>query len=143
MRRSTGLRVSRNSGGGCDDVFRILFNLVHNAVTVANRDPSALTTITIEASTEGANVTIRISDDGPGLPKEVQTGLFVRGARRPKSAHQGHGLVIARQLAERNGGTLALAPTSKGTAFALNLPAFLTVLAEDHSRHLGRRAMAL
>jgi len=124
-----------------DDVFRILINLMNNAVAVANRKPGALTTIAVEVSTEGANVTIRIRDDGPGLPACVRAGLFARGSRQSKPARHGHGLVIARELAERNGGTLALMTSPKGTSFALTLPALLSLLPQD--RPLGRRAMSL
>src|SRR5215831_19007164 len=124
-----------------DDVLRILINLMNNAVAVANRKPSALTTITIELSTEGPNVTIRIRDNGPGLPACVRAGLFARGSRRSKPPRHGHGLVIARELAERNGGTLALIPSAKGASFALTLPALLSLLPQDRS--LGRRAMSL
>jgi signal transduction histidine kinase len=124
-----------------DDVFRILFNLMHNAVAIANRKPNTLTAIAVEMSTEGRSVTIRIRDDGPGLPACVRAGLFTREPRRAKPSRHGHGLVIARQLAERNGGTLALVPSAKGASFALVLPALLSVLPQD--RPLGRRAMSL
>jgi signal transduction histidine kinase len=124
-----------------DDVFRILMNLMNNAVAVASRRPGALTTIAVEVSSEGANVTVRIRDDGPGLPACVRAGLFARETRRSKPAHHGHGLVIARELAERNGGTLALLPSAKGASFALTLPALLSLL--PHDRPLGRRAMSL
>jgi signal transduction histidine kinase len=123
-----------------DDVFRILFNLMNNAVAIANRKPGALTTIAIELTTEGPNVAIRIRDDGPGLPACVRAGLFARESRRSKPSH-GHGLVIARELAERNGGTLTLIPSVKGASFALRLPALLSLLPQD--RPLGRRAMSL
>jgi signal transduction histidine kinase len=57
------------------------------------------------------------------------------------SSH-GYGLAIAREFAERNGGTLVLVPSTKGTTFALQLPAFLSVLAQDGTRNLRSRAMA-
>jgi signal transduction histidine kinase len=136
-----GQGVSGNVLADPDDIFRILFNLMSNAVAVANRKLSALTTIAIGASIEGPNVTIRVSDDGPGLPACVRTGLFVRVSRGTKSSNHGHGLIIARVLAERNGGTLTLTPSAKGASFALTLPAMLSVLPQD--RPLGRRAMSL
>jgi signal transduction histidine kinase len=134
-----------------DELFRILFNLMSNAVAVAQGKPGALTTVTVQVRTEGASVTTHISDDGPGLPAGVRAKLFAAPARRGQSSkdcRHGYGLAIARELTERNGGTLALvpsslapsslAPSSKGAAFALTLPALLSVLPQDRS--LGRRA---
>jgi signal transduction histidine kinase len=140
-----GFDIARDgTGSGLadpDDVFRILFNLMHNAVAIANRKPNTLTTIAVEASTEDRSVTIRIRDDGPGLPACVRAGLFTREPRRAKPPRHGHGLAIARELAERNGGTLALLPSAKGASFALVLPALLSIMPQD--RPLGRRAMSL
>jgi nitrogen-specific signal transduction histidine kinase len=62
-------------------------------------------------------------DDGHGLP--VRADFF--GALWHPSAvcrRHGYGLAVARELAERNGGSLTLARTDKGTTFALTLPVF-------------------
>lgn len=140
-----GFDIGRDGTGSVladpDDVFRILINLMNNAVAVANRKPNTLTTIAVEVSSDGPILTIRIRDDGPGLPACVRGGLFTREPRRAKPSRHGHGLAIARELAERNGGTLALMPSAKGASFALVLPALLSVL--PHDRPLGRRAMSL
>jgi len=124
-----------------DDAFRILFNLMSNAVAVANRKAGALKSVTVEAQTEDAMVTMRVADDGPGLPAGISP--FWRQSRRAGRPHHGYGLAIARELAERNGGTLTLLHSLKGTTFALSLPAFLSVLTRDGPRDLGRRSMAL
>jgi signal transduction histidine kinase len=124
-----------------DEVFRILFNLMSNAVAVANRKANLLETVTIKISTEGTSVTTRVTDDGPGLPACVRVGLFRIKSHRSTPSRHGYGLAIARELAERNGGTLTLAPSTKGASFALKLPALLSVLPQD--RFLGRRAMSL
>src|SRR5262245_35631774 len=58
-----------------DEVFRILFNLMSNAVTVANREASTLRTVAIDIGNEAAMMTIRVADDGPGLPECVRTGI--------------------------------------------------------------------
>jgi signal transduction histidine kinase len=130
-----------------EDVFRILFNLMSNAVAVANCAGASLRTVKIRVENEDSSVLVKITDDGPGLPAGIRKQPFAR----QRGARHGYGLVIARELSERNGGTLALAPTPKGTAFVLRLPAFLSVLAQDERLrpsgdalcHLGRRAMAL
>jgi signal transduction histidine kinase len=126
-----------------DEVFRVLFNLMSNAVAVANRKAGSLRTVTIRLGTADAMVTMQVADDGPGLPSGIRAGLFARQSPRAAAPRHGYGLAIARELAERNGGTLTLVPATSGTTFALKLPAFLSLLAQDQSRHLGRRAVAL
>ena len=108
-----------------DDVFRILFNLMSNAVSVANCPASAMKSVTIRVSTGGKIVTAQVSDDGPGLPAWVQSRLFRSQSKQSRSTPHGYGLAIARELAERNGGTLTLAPATKGVNFELKLAAFI------------------
>ena len=111
-----------------DDLFRVLFNLMSNAVAVANREPGSLKNVRVRLGTDSM-VAVQVADDGPGLPAGAREGLFARRAPPTAPPRHGYGLVIARQLAERNGGTLSLAPSAKGTTFTLKLPAFLSVLA--------------
>jgi hypothetical protein len=123
-----------------DDVFRILFNLMGNAVAVANRRPGKLTSVAVRACSEGTTVTLQVSDDGPGLPAAIRSSLFGARARTAPSAQHGHGLTIARELAERNGGTLTLVRSERGAAFALVLPAFLSMIRADAPGYLARRS---
>ena len=123
-----------------DEAFRILYNLMNNAVAVANRDGTSLGTVTIRTVTEGSMLVLQIADDGPGLPIDVRTKLFRRRATQANGqSRHGHGVAIARELAEQNGGTLTLVPSEKGTTFALKLPIMLSVLI--HREPMGRRAM--
>ncbi|MGZ5790796.1 MAG: ATP-binding protein [Croceibacterium sp.] len=73
-------------------------------------------------------VAVQVADDGPGLPAGAREGLFARRVPPTAPPRHGYGLVIARQLAERNGGTLTLAPAGNGTTFMLKLPVLLSVL---------------
>ena len=112
--------------GDSGDIFRIVFNLVQNAVAAA-RAGHAMSHVTIAIERAGSTVTVRISDDGPGLQKAVRAKLF-----RPRvdgvTNCGGLGLAIARELAERNGATLKLANTKKGTTFALELAGMRTIV---------------
>jgi sensor histidine kinase regulating citrate/malate metabolism len=86
-------------------------------------------------------VTIRIGDNGPGLPRALRRLCFQSGSSRSGMRVGGYGIAIARQLAERNGGILKLMPSKIGTTFALELPVFAAAVHGDCSltRSLGRR----
>jgi signal transduction histidine kinase len=123
-----------------DHLFRILFNLLHNAVSVA-RHRGTLTSVDIAVERTDGAVVVRIADDGPGLPASVRKQLFRAGV--PSASCSGLGLAIARELAEMSGGTLRLVPSAKGATFVLELPAAATVTAPKEgpvTRSLGRRA---
>jgi signal transduction histidine kinase len=109
-----------------DDLFRIMFNLLHNAVSVA-RTTGDLHRVDIRVAVEPSTATIRIKDDGPGLPPALRRNCF-RPASRSAGRIGGYGIAIARELAERNGGALKLLRPSKGTAFALELPLLAAAL---------------
>jgi signal transduction histidine kinase len=120
------------------DVFRILFNLVHNAITLA-RQGIRITHVTLLVERAGTSVTVRIADDGPGLPKAVRTNLFRATALSTAGSH-GLGLAIARELAERNGGVLKLADSARGATFTLEFTGLAAMPAESGAmRSLGKR----
>ena len=121
-----------------DQLFRILFNLLHNAASVARRR-GRLKTVDVSIERTAASVVLLIADDGPGLPASVRKQLFRAGVRSPGGS--GLGLSIARELAEQNGGTLRLAPSARGATFLLELPAAAGAAKERPVRRsLGRRA---
>src|SRR5262249_4400308 len=119
-------------------LFRILFNLMSNAVAVASRKPGSLNCVAIDVAAEPPMVMLRLADDGPGLPAAVRIGLF--GTRSPRASVPRHGYrpLIARDLAERNAARLTLAPAAQGTTFVLRLPAFLSVLAPERHPRLAQ-----
>ncbi len=100
------------------DVFRILFNLIHNAVGVA-RTVGTVRHIGLALEHTATTVIVRITDDGPGLPEDIKARLFQSG--RSTTGGSGYGLSIARALAERNGAVLELSDTVRGTEFTLAL----------------------
>jgi signal transduction histidine kinase len=108
------------------DVFRILFNLIHNAVAVA-RAADVMRRIEFSFEHRSTTICIRIADDGPGLPEEAKLRLFRRG----QSTLHGYGLSIARELAERNGAVLELSDCARGTEFTIELHGIERNLAHD------------
>jgi len=71
-----------------------------------------------------AGSTLRVEDDGPGIPVEHRDQVFARFTRLDgsRASGSGLGLAIARELAERMGGELRLEVDSGRTAFILELP---------------------
>jgi signal transduction histidine kinase len=122
--------------GNPNDVFRIIFNLAHNVVTLT-RLSGEITLLDFHLEGVKALTLLRITDNGPGISPEARIRLF-RPASAPNSGvTNGHGLVIARELAERNGGTLQLAEVPAGTQFVLALSSLKAV--DATSRSLGKR----
>lgn len=101
-----------------DQVFRILLNLVRNALA------AGATRIDVVGGQTSEGTVIDVTDDGPGVPDRVQAHLFAEkpaSARNPRGA--GLGLAIAWELASNHGGELVLAATGEtGTTFRLTLP---------------------
>jgi signal transduction histidine kinase len=91
-------------------VQQIVLNLVDNALKYAKSK--------VDVEIDGR--TVRVSDDGPGVPPEHQESIFRRFAKvetGPKPPGAGLGLSIARKLAELHGGTLVC----QGNTFVLKL----------------------
>jgi signal transduction histidine kinase len=94
-----------------------LENLVRNAVdALAGRGG----TITIEAAARperGAR--IRVSDDGPGVPRELRRRIFEPGFST-KQGGWGIGLALARRIVEEtHAGRLHLVPSDRGATFEI------------------------
>lgn len=104
-----------------------LRNVLNQMLDNARRYTSS-GTVTISACVEHEHVRVDICDTGPGIDAEASANLFnrfVRGAEGINSAERGIGLglAIAKQLIERQGGTVWLAETSEdGTTFSFTLP---------------------
>ncbi|HLI24867.1 MAG TPA: ATP-binding protein [Acidimicrobiales bacterium] len=103
-----------------DKIEQVLVNLVENACKYASP-----TGITIQGSASRSDVTVTVSDRGPGIPGgdlgQVFTKFFRRGEGRPTGS--GLGLWISRGLIEAHGGKLVAASTpGEGSSFSFTLP---------------------
>jgi signal transduction histidine kinase len=69
------------------------------------------------------DIRIRVSDDGPGVPRELRRRVFDAGFTT-KERGWGIGLALARRIvAEWHKGSLALVPTERGARFEFIFPA--------------------
>lgn len=103
-----------------DKLRQALLNLVLNAAQIGG--PGVRVAIEVAAERDGARISV--VDDGPGVPAEIAGRLFEPFVTaRPGGT--GLGLVAARRIAERHGGSLVLEsrPGVRGARFSLHLPA--------------------
>jgi two-component system, OmpR family, sensor kinase len=107
---------------------RMLLNLLDNAIKYS---PSG-STVTLGCRREGDRYLVSISDNGGGIPAELQPRIFERFFRADKARSRsesetggaGLGLSIARWIAEAHKGQLALTRSdSSGSTFTATLPA--------------------
>ncbi len=68
-------------------------------------------------------LTLSVSDNGPGVPEEMNPAIFSAGVTGKPNGHLGLGLSIARKLLADLGGKIACtASTAGGACFTLRLP---------------------
>jgi len=118
-----------------DRLEQVFVNLVGNAL---GHNPPG-TKVVITAAAEGpGTVTVRVADDGEGLPPELARAVseaagqrdprwhdvLASGIIRPRQrgAGAGLGLSIASGIVAAHGGRLELEPTERGTCFLVTLP---------------------
>ena len=76
-------------------------------------------TARVSLAAEADRVTIRVDDDGPGIPQDQISAMlepFARGeaSRNRATGGAGLGLTLARAIAEQHGGALSLANRAEG-----------------------------
>lgn len=100
-----------------DQVFRILLNLVRNALAAGAKR------ISVSGRHADGASHIDVTDDGPGLPEAVREHLFTEKPSSSRGRGVGLGLAIAWELARNHGGDVQLVDTgSGGTTFCVTLP---------------------
>lgn len=93
---------------------RLVDNIVQNAVQ--HTAAGGTVAVTLAGPTDG-RITIRVADEGPGIPPTERDRIFERFVRLDPARHRegaGLGLPIARWIAEAHGGTLMLERSSGG-----------------------------
>ena len=96
-------------------------NLIGNAIKFSNGQG----TIGLTANVGEANVTVAVSDTGPGIPSEDLQRIFEPYTTSPRNEQSGTGLglYIARAIVERHGGRIWVkSQPGKGSTFFFTLP---------------------
>jgi signal transduction histidine kinase len=111
-----------------DHIFRVLTNLVRNAVEALethqkNEADAVDGSVTISGWREGMILTIEVKDNGPGIPERVREKLFEAFQSSTRSGGTGLGLAIAAELVRAHGGEVWLKRTGpEGTSFHFTVP---------------------
>jgi ABC-type multidrug transport system ATPase subunit/signal transduction histidine kinase len=118
-----------------DRLEQVFVNLLGNAL---GHNPPG-TKVVVTAAAEGpGTVTVRVADDGEGLPPELARAVTEAAGQRDPRWHDvlasgiirprrrgsgaGLGLSIASGIVSAHGGRLELEPTERGTCFLVTLP---------------------
>jgi len=100
----------------------VFFNLIVNACQAIKRSGKS-GTITVSGKANTENVTITVSDDGPGMDKQQVKRIF-DPFYTTREEGTGLGLYITKQLVEKSGGSIRVRSTqSSGTQFTLTFRA--------------------
>ena len=100
-------------------LYRMLYNLVENAIKYGKQGGAVA--VTLEENR--GKTEIRVADDGPGIPIEMQEQVFepffrVDQSRSRASGGVGLGLALAQQIAALHGGSLTVEKSDEtGTVF--------------------------
>jgi signal transduction histidine kinase len=79
--------------------------------------------VQLTAAREGDVVVVRVVDNGPGIPPNIQDRIFDPFfTTKPVGQGTGLGLDIVRRLVQRHNGTLELESTPGRTEFRVTVP---------------------
>jgi PAS domain S-box-containing protein len=110
--------------GHADRLRQLMLVLIDNAVKYTSSDGR----VGVEQRIEGEWVTVRVSDDGPGIAPQDLSRVFERfyraeGSRNRETGGTGLGLPIAKWITEQHGGQIWLeSELGRGTTAIVKLP---------------------
>jgi PAS domain S-box-containing protein len=107
--------VSVSADGMLSSVFR---NILANGI---QHNDSDLPRIVISAEASPETVTVRIADNGPGIPDKQKETVFGRGEKGLESSGTGLGLYLVDTLIDKYGGSVSIEDGEDGAEFVLTL----------------------
>jgi len=99
-----------------EQISQVFVNILRNALQASPTD----IIVVLNAAYSDREVQISISDDGTGIPEDIQPRIF-RPNFTTKSNGNGLGLAISKHIIEGSGGHISFETSNKGTTFFLVL----------------------
>ncbi len=99
---------------------QVVTNLIKNAVEVFETDSSS-NQIVIDIEKHKKNILLRVTDNGSGIPPEIQEQIFVPFFTTKQNG-SGIGLSYSKQIIRAHGGTLNCKSQAGETVFTITIP---------------------
>jgi PAS domain S-box-containing protein len=125
--------------GDADKILQVLINLLSNALKFS----PARGKVVLDVVASSDSVTVRICDEGRGIPVDQLETVFERFRQLEQGDERrlggtGLGLAICRAIVEQHGGVIRAERNSvRGTSFFVTLPRSVPALINDDSGHRG------
>jgi len=127
--RSSGIEVEQHFDASlpalhidADQIGQVLVNLLVNAQQALTGQPEPRR-VTLQAGASGEHVTLRVADNGPGVPADIRARIFDPFfTTKAEGAGTGVGLSVSRAIVREHGGELRLLETHAGACFEIELP---------------------
>jgi two-component system OmpR family sensor kinase len=106
---------------------QVVVNLLANARTHTPAGTRVVASLAVEGTGSDGHAVIRVTDDGPGIPPELQASLFERfvrgdGSRARSTGGTGLGLAIAQAIVAAHQGAVWVESEPGRTVFGVRLP---------------------
>ncbi|MBO4453423.1 MAG: GHKL domain-containing protein, partial [Paludibacteraceae bacterium] len=103
-----------------EQISQVFVNILRNAIQALEGRKDADIIVSLNALYSDKEIQISISDNGPGIPADVQEKIF-RPNFTTKSNGNGLGLAISKRIVEGSGGRIEFESNDKGTTFFVYL----------------------
>lgn len=102
-----------------DELNQVWTNLIHNALYAMEN----IGTLTIETFSENSSIIVKITDDGAGIPEDIQEKVFTSFfTTKPAGEGSGLGLGICKRIIDKHDGDISLFSEPGKTTFTVTLP---------------------
>ena len=103
-----------------EQISQVFVNIIRNAVQAIGDKPKGDIMVILKDDPSSKEVEITISDNGPGIPLDIQSKMFTPYFTT-KTNGTGLGLVISKNIVEGSNGRITFQTSKKGTSFFIYL----------------------